>query len=309
MTVFKTILSSCAIWFVMVVAVIAQQLPDMEFHFANPAPAFAKSSGPVVRVDAGHSPYVRNNSFEPFVKLLGEDGFRADYIETKITPQALADVQILVIVNAFKKDYSDYSVMQPPSAYDENEIKTIVEWVQNGGRLLLIADHAPLSGGTIELAEKFGFTFFNAHVLKKSELPKLRGRIDYRVGSGLNRKSPIFDKKFAAAAVEHYYIFTGSAFIAPDEAVSVLNIPADYVAIFTNSIRREVDSAAQIEVSGLSQGATMQFGKGRLAVFAEAGSFSAQVVNGYRKMGMNNPVADQNPAFVLGTLEWLAEGL
>ncbi len=309
MNYLRTISSLLVLCLLPLLSAHAQQIPDMTFNFVNNTPNYTKSGGPVVRVDAEHSPYVQRKSFDPFIKLIKADGFQVDYLNTKITPEILSPINILVIVNAYKKNFRKFSVMEPPSAYEPDEISAINNWVRGGGRLLLIADHAPLTGGSIKLAETFGFTFFNSYVLKKSIMPRQDGHIDYRSENGLNLKSPIFDAKFGAGSLDHFYTFTGSVFIAPDEAISVLSIPEDYVALLTHSIRKEANTAPQIKVSGLPQGATMEFGKGRLAVFAEAGSFSAQTINNSRKMGMNSPVADQNPQFVLATMQWLAEGL
>jgi hypothetical protein len=44
-----------------------------------------------------------------------------------------------------------------------------------------------------------------------------------------------------------------------------------------------------------------------VAVFGEAGMFTAQinVSAGGTKMGMNNPIAGQNPQFVRNVMNWL----
>ena len=59
--------------------------------------------------------------------------------------------------------------------------------------------------------------------------------------------------------------------------------------------------------SGWLQGATLKFGKGRIAVFGEAAMFSAQLAGPAREaVGMNSPQAPQNYRFLLNTLRWLA---
>ncbi|HET9010982.1 MAG TPA: hypothetical protein VFN38_04170, partial [Gemmatimonadaceae bacterium] len=55
------------------------------------------------------------------------------------------------------------------------------------------------------------------------------------------------------------------------------------------------------------QGATLQLGRGRVAIFGEAAMFSAQVAGPRREpMGMNAPAAGQNAQFVLNTMHWLS---
>jgi len=48
-----------------------------------------------------------------------------------------------------------------PSAFNENEINNIVEWVRDGGSLFLIADHMPFPGAAQELARAFGVEMNN----------------------------------------------------------------------------------------------------------------------------------------------------
>lgn len=286
----------------------AQQLADTEFHYDNKNPAFAANKGPKLLIDKAHSPYVARGAYGPFLNLLREDGFQTNSLETKFTVKSLADTQILVVVNAYKKTYSQFSIMQPPAAHDADEIEVINDWVLKGGRLLIIADHAPFAGGTSALAEKFGFIFFNGYVLEEAALPFRHGHINYRINKGLNQKHPIVRGNFVEEEVSQLYTFTGSAFIPPAKAQSLLTIPKGFVVLMTQSTR-ESDKAPRIDVSGLSAGSTLAHGDGRVAVFAEAAAFTAQVVNKLKTMGMNNPNGAKNPIFALATMRWLAEGL
>jgi hypothetical protein len=51
----------------------------------------------------------------------------------------------------------------------------------------------------------------------------------------------------------------------------------------------------------------MNFGRGKVAVFGEAGAFTAQIRNNGNPMGMNAPGAEDNAAFILKIMRWLAE--
>lgn len=54
------------------------------------------------------------------------------------------------------------------------------------------------------------------------------------------------------------------------------------------------------------QGAALTVGQGKLAVFGEAGMFTAQIAaDGRSQMGFNNPMAQYNQQFVLNTVHWL----
>ena len=55
-----------------------------------------------------------------------------------------------------------------------------------------------------------------------------------------------------------------------------------------------------------SQGAFMEYGKGRIVFFGEAAMFSAQLAGPQKqKMGMNHPSASQNHQLLLNIVHWL----
>ena len=67
-------------------------------------------------------------------------------------------------------------------------------------------------------------------------------------------------------------------------------------------------STPQVDAAGKMQGATLSQGKGRAAVFGEAGLFTAQDAGG-AKLGFNAPDAPENKQFVLNVVRWLAQAL
>lgn len=65
-----------------------------------------------------------------------------------------------------------------------------------------------------------------------------------------------------------------------------------------------------MSASGMLQGAVVQFGGGRVAVFGEAAMFSAQLAGPDRTpIGMNSPSAPQNAQFLLNIVHWLSGAL
>ncbi len=64
-------------------------------------------------------------------------------------------------------------------------------------------------------------------------------------------------------------------------------------------------STPRLSAEGMLQGATLQHGKGRVAVFGEAGMFSAQISSNGGRMGMNHPDATDNAQFALNVVHWL----
>ena len=67
------------------------------------------------------------------------------------------------------------------------------------------------------------------------------------------------------------------------------------------------EKTPKFRADGLLQGATRHWGLGRVAVFGEAGMFSAQLTGpeGSPK-GFNHPAAPYNAQFALNVAHWLA---
>ncbi|MEZ5790424.1 MAG: hypothetical protein R3D34_06435 [Nitratireductor sp.] len=196
-----------------------------------------------------------------------------------MTPCFRAD--ILVIANAYVRDeFRNHPAMTPPSAFSDEEIERVRRWVESGGNLLVLADHAPLGGGSSKLAEAFGFTYLNGHATagRNTQTPEIRHVvITFKPNQGLNTNTPVTDGSTGRKPIQVFHTFGGQAFISAPDAMQVLTIPEGWSAIFTYKLAEEIRTAPRIDASGMAQGAIMEVGKGRVAIFGEAGGFTAQV--------------------------------
>lgn len=289
--------------------VLAQrQKPDLEFSYKNGNPAFASGTGPVITVLSINNRYVENGSMDPFAQLAESDGFQVVRRQTDLAAALEDPSGILVIANPFLSEYRNFPAMTPPSAFSDEQIQAIHDWVRNGGNLLILADHAPFGGGSSKLAAKFGFEFLNGHAAEtaSADTGYVKVNIEYAPGKGLDEDNPITNGQTGRNPVKRYFAFGGQAFIPPAEAQQILTIPDGWSAIFTYRIGAELRTALRIDASGLAQGAIMEFGKGRIALFGETGGFTGQVIDGTRRFGFNTKEGEENPEFILSTLRWLA---
>ncbi len=284
-----------------------QQLPDTTFAYSNADAAYAQGAGPQIVLSTTNSEFVERGSLDPLAKLAQSDGFAVSR-QSGALDQALKPGAILVIANPYVDEYQNFPAMTPPSAFTAQEIEAVRKWVEDGGSLLLLADHAPLGGGSSELAAAFGFEFLNGHTANEAaaQAGDRRVNIKFTQTNGLNTLHPITSGATGKPAIKQFQAFGGQSFIPPTEAKPLLTIPQGWSAIFTYRIRDEVSTAPRIDASGMSQGSTLEYGKGRVAVFAEAGGFSAQIIDGTQKFGFNTPEGRENPEFILSTLRWLA---
>jgi hypothetical protein len=280
--------------------------PDVDIHVMRPA--FPQNGGPVVAVDAAHNNYhTTEGRYAPFAALLRNDGFRVLDSEAVFTRDMLLPVGVLVIANALSPVQAKKWNAPASSAFSPDEIAAVRAWVMGGGSLLLIADHRPFAGSARDLAQAFGFLFEDGVV----EPEPMDGRRDiFRKADGTLRDDIITRGRSAEEVVTAIRTFTGSAFQAPREAHPLLVFSPDYKI---HECGLPCPSGVPThDAAGYMQGAVMPFGKGRIAVFGEAGMFSAQVLRSSNlpfHFGFGAPGAEQNRQFILNLVRWLAGAL
>src|ERR1051325_3588617 len=147
MTRIKPFLIFCTLALVMSWAAVAggQQLPDLEFNTSVENPAY-KREGPRVVVDEAHHSFRTSvGRYKPFVDLISNDGYRVIRNRQSFGKITLSSYKILVIANALGAEEDD-DEGSDKSAFTDDEIQAVQEWVKGGGALLLMTDQLP-SGG------------------------------------------------------------------------------------------------------------------------------------------------------------------
>ncbi|MCC8363223.1 hypothetical protein LK996_09060 [Lysobacter sp. A6] len=271
--------------------------PDIE------RPAFVHGTGPTVAIDHAHHNASTANwwgRFWPFGELLRADGYRVRYNTASLTAAALADTQVLVIANASGGAKPQFLGINLPwgggldrsaPAFDASEIDAIRTWVANGGRLLLIADHAPFGAANAALAAAFGvrmhagFSEVPGEVSDPLRFTRANGRLDVA--------HPIL------SGVQCVQTFTGQSLDGPRDAAILLRLPRGTVeTIDDHGTFRET-------AAGPAQGLAFVYGKGRVVVLGEAAMLTAQVAD-REPFGMQLPGCD-NVVFARNVLRWLSE--
>ena len=136
------------------------------------------------------------------------------------------------------------------------------------------------------------------------------GRVTFRRTDRSLRASAVTDGRTPAERVDSVTSFTGQAFRVDSEvAADALLVLGDTYELLLPTVAWEFSaSTPRIPAAGLLQGATLTFGRGRVAVFGEAAMFTAQLGGPDRlPVGMNAPIAAQNHRFVLNVVRWLSE--
>jgi hypothetical protein len=285
----------------------AQQLPDLSYTPAPRTPTFA-AGGPTLLVDEGHNNgHTLGERLVGFAKLVSADGFvvRAHKGSLESVPEGTA---ILMIANAGP------TAPDTQSAFTDVEITAIHRWVEQGGALLLIADHMPRVAPAARLAQAFGVQFTDGFTLPKYMTDLDRDRAlqasyedpaVFTRTAGTLKAHAITDGRSAAERIHQVATFTGQGFNGQD-LEPLLVFPRGFVSIFPATPWDFRPADRRVDAEGSLQGAVKKVGKGRAAFFGEAAMFTAQTYGPTRiPMGLNHPRSKDNPQFILNVLHWL----
>jgi hypothetical protein len=283
----------------------AQQVVNSNFHPVVDQPQYESESGPLIMIDEAHFNYhTATGQYEPFAQVLRLDGFKVRPFKGKFTSRSLRQGNILVIANAASERTAKNWSAAPSSAFSSKEIAAVQDWVRRGGALILIVDHMPSPGSNEKLASAFGVTQWSNGYAQD---PTSGGLITFRRNDGALADHTITNGRTEAERVEHVVTFAGSVFQAPPGAQPILTFTGDAVSWLPEVAGRLNASTPSISVKGWQQGAVLQFGKGRVALFGEAAMFSAQLTGpDHQPSGMNARNASENQQFLLNVVHWVA---
>ncbi|MEO8027731.1 MAG: DUF4350 domain-containing protein, partial [Bryobacteraceae bacterium] len=181
------------------------------------------------------------------------------------------------------------------------ECHAVREWIQRGGRLLLIADHAPMGSANQILARELGVTMGEGFTYDpKHSVAGSPSSIIFSRENRMLANHAITRGRNTAEQVNKVVAFTGQSLKGPPGSISILNL-AD--TAFDRADRTSVDSRP---IAGPSQGLVFRLGRGRVAVMGEAAMLSAQLGGANRRpMGMNVKGNDDRQ-FALNLMHWLS---
>lgn len=285
-------------------SLIAQQAADTTFIPANKIMTFHEAIKPIVLIDEAHNNFhTMSGRYQAFTKVLESDGFIVKPNTSVFRLDSLQNVKILVISNALNEKNLDNWDLPNYSAFTRNEIETIYHWVKDGGSLLLIADHMPFPAAADDLAAIFGFQFNNGFAMDTTN----QSQTIFKKSDNTLLNHPILDGTSSNEKIDSVRTFTGQAFLAPFNAKPILTHNKNTVSYMPAKAWQFDKNTPQISVEKWCQGATLEFHKGRIAVFGEAAMFTAQynqennIWFGFKASG-----AEHNEQFLLNTLHWLS---
>lgn len=283
-----------------------QQVIDPGYDPRISDPMHRGGSRPVVLVDRRHNTFhVAEDAFAQLVSLLVQDGYVVRALTEPYTSRALAGASVLIVVNALADGDVGRRELPVAPAFSPDEISVVHHWVRGGGSVLLVADHMPFPGAVADLGRAFGVEMMNGFAIVEAEWDPLV----FRREDATLRSHPITDGRRPAERVESAVTFVSGHAFRPTGArvCPLLVLRPGVVSINMERAWHFDDTTARVDVQGWLQGAALEIGAGRVAIFGEAAMFSAQLVGpGQQNVGMNDPTAGQNLQLLRNTLGWLS---
>jgi len=294
---------SLVLLFTLSFGINSQQVADTTYNPPIKNPIYEQGKGSVVFIDEGHHNFhTKEGRYKAFANLVERDGYIVNRYKGSFTNENLSKGKILVISNSLNEINVENWYLPTPSAFSEEEIKIVEQWVKDGGSLFLIADHMPMAGAAEDLAGVFGFEFTNGFVF---HISTSQGTAYFETNDSTLVESRITKGRSATENVKNVVSFTGQAFKIPSDATSVLKFNSEYVNTLPDTAWVFKD-IPRTPVKGWSQGAYKKFGKGRVVVWGEAGMFTAQLAGpGKIKFGMSRDIAKENYQLLLNIIHWL----
>lgn len=303
-----------ALCFLLVVGVAAmrlsqQQAADPNFDAKVAHPAY-RNNHPKVLFDEAHNNFQSTQSgYKPFVDLISHDGYQVTPNKQRFQQKMLEGYEILVIADALGAappilppvNKIAFIAEASKPAFTEEECDVVRDWVNGGGALLLVSDHAPVGAAMENLSRRFGvemskvYTFDTTHADKGPNAQD--SWIIYSRDNGLLTDHAITKGRDASERVNSVTTFTGQSLKGGAESVALLKL-AETAGDYDPATDKEVSAA------GRNQGIALPFGKGRVVILGDAAMLTAQI-EGNLRFGMQR-AGNDNRQFALNTMHWLS---
>lgn len=303
--------------------------PNADASVANPA---YKTTHPRIAIDQAHGNiHTKDGLFKPFAQLAANDGYQVIANTNSFTREGLKDIDVLVISNPLGNLSNDNNNSTP--AFTGAECDAVYNWVQGGGSLFLIADHAPIGDAAQPLAQRFGTTLGNNFVFDITPDNFTSDDVTELVFSDRNHllgQSPIMQGRSESERVHRLVAFTGESVSIPKGATALLILSPTAGVVSTGSELKPMFAkdaaeakagreAALKRAPAGAQGMAVAFpsGKGRVVISGEAGMMTAQVFKEKQKDGSEKIVGamgwevpgNDDRQYVLNILHWLSDAL
>jgi len=286
------------------------QRADMHTDMSVRSPKFNLETSQRVLFDSGHgNSHDIKTTYAPFATLLKNDGIVLHRHEGLITENTLQDIELLIIANATPIGDTE---SETSGAFTVSEINLLRNWVENGGSLLLIADHDPFGSAAAGLAKAFGVEMSSVWTVDSLRFSEVIGKTTWlefsEENNGLGQHN-ILQSENPESPVRRVITFTGQSLSFDSTWTSILQL-SPYARNYYSRSEAKVaasDTTTYFPVPYQSQLIAREYGNGRIVIAGEAAMFTAQEVRIFFKSyraGFNYNGYD-NKNLILNIVRWL----
>ncbi len=271
------------------------------------------ANGPPVLIDDAHwNAATGTNGLVAFTGLLAADGYVVLPGANATRAETLIDARIAVIANplalgglarrAADRVNLAHLAMFDDEALSTQELETTIQWIENGGSLLLAVDEDPIARGSVDLARRLGVELRRRLVidLGHSE-PRFPERLVFSRENGLIGTHPIVDGFPDAPQVNRVVTFGGQALVPPAGAAALLVFSPSA----TDVARKGDPATSGRSVAGLAQAVALERGRGRVVVLGDVALLTMSEVGDGQPTGLSW-AGTNNERFVRYVMRWLS---
>jgi hypothetical protein len=273
-----------------------QSDPTFDTKVANPAYASGPRHPRILFDEAHHNFHTAGGRYKPFAGLMTSDGYVVIPNREKFTPDVLHKGDILVIANALGAEGMGQPGAANP-AFSDVECDAVRGWIENGGSLLLIADHAPMGAAARGLARRLGVDMSTGATSDPVNSSGGDTSLVFSRQNHLLGDHPITRGRDDSERLNKIQTFTGTSLKGPEGSTPILKLG-------DSAVDMPMEAGESKSAAGRAQGLAFPLGKGRVVVMGEAAELSAQTAGG-EKFGMNVPGID-NRQLALNIMHWLS---
>lgn len=272
-----------------------------------------RNGGPPVLVDSAHwNSATGTHGLTAFTALLRADGYRVLRDGNAARAEMLADARISVVadpmgVPGVGRRIATAVGLPPLTVFDDDaligqEVETLLQWIDNGGALLLAVDETPFARGSRTLAARLGVGLRGRLVVDAGHSePRTPWRLVFSRENGLIGRHPIVDGTADLPPVNRVVTFGGQALEAGDGATPLLVLGDSAIDLARAGAPPETGEP----VRGLAQAVALERGRGRVVVLGDTTVLTAVTASDGRTLGLAWPESD-NARFVRAVMRWLA---
>lgn len=284
-----------------------QMLNDSSFDASVSRPMYKKQTGPNILIDAGHHNFiVEMGLIKPFVDLSRNDGYKPNIDSGVFTTDYLSKYQMLLISPAMPFKFGSKKEVTTEITFTSEELAALKDWVNKGGSLIILSEHAPIDKSMTPLLNTFGIQSSIGAVYDTVNCDTTL-KVSYfetilRFTSSntlLNKNHPLIKGRNKHELVNNIETYTGCALSE-----------SNYTNIFKLGSTAGIKKWNGILPSGGgdSQCLAGNFGEGKIVALGDCNGFTAMYVNsGGKKLLAGMQVKEYDwKQFVLNTLHWLS---